>query len=204
MERPAQTSAPLALSCLRGRAATPEIVADLASVARLPEPARRQFYRALGPCLAEPVPRAAEERLDQFCRDFQADGELVTRAVRACRFLLRQAAMIDLDAQRFVEDLKRLGDTGEIEESLLPGYDMAKKVVRDEIARGALADHGKVVERIGWRVDHVVSSDRGAKLKLPVTVLTLAYREGDRRDRITLQLTPSVLRELRAMCDELL
>jgi len=204
MEHAAQKPALPALRCLRGRALTPEIVADLQAIKRFSEPARREIYRALGPCLVEPLPRSAEEHLNQFCRDFQVEGEHLSRAVRACRFLLRQAAMLDLGAPEFAEDLRKLGDTGEIEASLMPGYEMAKKVVRDEIARGALADHGKVVERVGWRVDQVVSSDRGTKLKLPVTVLTLAYREGDRRDRITLQLTAGALRELRAMCDELL
>jgi hypothetical protein len=204
MEEPPPTSTPPALRCLRGRSATPEIIADLRNVSRLPGPARQQLYRVLGPCLVEPVPRAAEERLDQFCQEFQVPGDDLARAVRACRFLLRQAAMLDLGTPELVEDLRRLGDTGEIEASLVPGYEMAKKVVRDEIARAVLADHGKVVERVGWRVEQITASNRGAKLRLPLTVLTLAYREGDRRDRITLQLTTEALRELRAMCDELL
>lgn len=173
-------------------------------VTRMPEAARRQLYRVLGPCLVEPVPSAAEERLDAFCRELGVADDELARALRACRFLLRHAAMADLSAAQFVEDLGRLGDTGAVEAALLSGYDAAKKVVRDEIARGALADHGKVVERIDWRVDHVTTSNRGDNLSLPVTVLTIGYREGGRRDRITLQLLPEELRQLRAMCDRLL
>jgi hypothetical protein len=85
----------------------------------------------------------------------------------------------------------------------MPGYEAAKVLVRHEIARAALADHGKVVERVDWRVDQVVTSNRGEKLGVPVAVVTLSYREGERRDRITLQLPPQALRELAAMCQRL-
>ncbi len=125
------------------------------------------------------------------------DVAVLTRAVRACRFLLRQAAMLDLSEAALAEDLARLGDTGEVRAALLPGYATVKKVVRSEVVRGALVDHGKVVERVAWRVDHVASSNRGANLDVPVAVLSLWYREGERQDHVTLQLPPTRWRSSR-------
>jgi hypothetical protein len=60
------------------------------------------------------------------------------------------------------------------------------------------------VEGVSWRVEHVTASNRGQSLNLPVVTLTVAYREGERQDRITLQLLPDALQELQAMCQRLL
>jgi hypothetical protein len=179
------------------------LVSDLKSVTRLTASARQQLYRVLGPCLADPVPDV-EAQLNQFCRDFDVSGKDVARAVKACRVLLRQAAAIGLSGEEFARDLDSLGDTGVLKDALLSGYDLAVKVVRDEILRGTFADHGKLVERVSWRVDKIAASDRGEKIGLPVVVMTLAYHEGGRRKRITVQMGPDQLRELRAMCDRLL
>jgi len=108
--------------------------------------------------------------------------------------------MLDLSEAALAEDLARLGDTGEVRAALLPGYATVKKVVRSEVVRGALVDHGKVVVRVAWRVDHVGSSNRGANLNVPVAVLSLWYREGERQDHVTLQLPPDAMDELKAMC----
>ena len=112
--------------------------------------------------------------------------------------------MLNLDEADFAEDLARLGDGGEIRAALLPGYAMAMTALRGDMALGALADHGKVVDGVAWRVEHVTASNRGQGLDVPVVVLTLAYREGERRDRVTLQLLPDALVELQAMCARLL
>jgi hypothetical protein len=170
----------------------------------MPAAATRQLYRVLGPCLGERVPDGAERSIDQFCTDTGVSGAELARVLRACRFFLRQAAAFDLSATEMGEDLAALGDTGEIQAILLPGYEAAKSLVKGEIALAALADHGKLVEHVDWRVDRVTTSNRGEKLEVPVTVVTLRYREGELRSRITLQLLPAALRELRAMCDRLL
>ena len=188
---------------MRGARVPAEIVVDLGLVKTLPAPARQQLLRVLGPCLAEPVPNV-ESQLDRFCSEFGVRRPELARALKACRFLLRQAAVTNLTEAEFVEDLAVLGDTGEIAESLLSGYETAVKLVRLEIKLGAVADHGKVVERVSWRVDHIGESSRGDKVGVPVLVLTLSYLEGGRRDRITLQLGPDTVKELRAMCDRLL
>jgi hypothetical protein len=181
------------MQCLGGRPPPPELAADLALLPRLPGPAQKNLYRVLGPCLADALSSSLEAAIEDFSRDFAVDEGALTRAVRASRFLLRSAA-----------DLGKLGLGGDLADVLMPGYDAAKAMVRAEIARAALTAHGKLVEQLDWRVDQVTTSSRGEKLGLPVAVVTLGYREGDRRERITLQLLPDMLRELRAMCDRLL
>jgi hypothetical protein len=202
MEQSAQPPRPT-LHCLRGGQIPPDIATDLAAVKRLAEPARRKLYRVLGPCLVEHVPKL-DAVLNEFCREFQVTAQDVVLAIQGCRFLLRQAAMTSLTVAEFAEDLATLGDTGEIRESLLSGYEMAMKMVRAEIVRGIVGDHGKILERVSWRVDQVPLSDRGDKPDLALVTLTLNFSEGSRRDRITLQMGMDQLRDLRAMCDRLL
>jgi len=69
------------------------------------------------------------------------------------------------------------------------------------IIQESLADHGKVLVGIDWREDNVTASDRGAKLNTTVVLLTLRYRENNRVERITLQLTPEAMKELKLFCD---
>ncbi|MCK6592439.1 MAG: COMM domain-containing protein, partial [Polyangiaceae bacterium] len=63
--------------------------------------------------------------------------------------------------------------------------------------------HGKLCESIEWRIDTVTSSSRGDKIQLPIVWLTLGYREGERRDRISLQLTPEAVQSLRRVCERI-
>jgi hypothetical protein len=203
MVEPTEKRVPPALRCLRGRSVTPEIMADLDRIEAVPGAARRQLFRVLGPLLLEPVPDT-KPKLDEFCRELGVPGDDLARVLKACRFLLRQAAMTNLTADQFAEDLVALGDTGALAASLLSGYDEALKLIRLEIMAGALADHGKALQQVSWRLDRIDVSNRGDRLDVPVVVLTLGYVEGGRRERITLHAGVDSLRELRAMCDRLL
>jgi hypothetical protein len=172
-------------------------------VSALPDDARRQLYRALGPCLTEPVSKAGQSQVEEYARDFRVPRADAVRAVKACRHLLRQAAMTNLTAAQFVEDLAALGDAGALSEALLSGYDEAMKVLRQEIVLGTLGDHGKIVDRLAWRVDRVEGSDRGDGVGIPMVVLTVSYLEGTRRGRVTLHMLPEHLPALREMCERL-
>src|SRR5271170_7566220 len=97
MTSPEETHAPV-LQCLGGRAPEPQLTADLVILAAFPAAAKNRLYQVLGPSLTDPVPRDLEERLDRFTRAFALPGTDLARAVRACRFLLREAASLDLPA----------------------------------------------------------------------------------------------------------
>jgi hypothetical protein len=182
-----------------------EIVGDLRKLLELPPRARQTLWDVLGVCLGAQIPAAAEARLTEFCKAHGADQGELAAAIKACRFLLRSAVSLDLSRAVFAEDLASLAGEGrELSELLLAGYDSAKKLIRAEILQGALADHGKLCEGIDWRVDYLASSNRGEKLRIPVAMLTLRYREGSQSDRITLQFLPDAIRDLRKICDQIL
>ena len=198
-------SAPMKLHCLGGISAPVEIVGDLRKLLDLPPRARQTLWEVLGMCLGAKIPPEAEARLTEFCKTHGADEGALGAAIKACRFLLRSAASLDLSRAVFAEDLANLSGEGqELSELLLAGYDRAKNLIRVEILQGALADHGKLCEGIDWRVDYLTSSNRGEKLRIPVAMLTLRYREGSRSDRITVQFLPDAIKDLRKICDQIL
>jgi hypothetical protein len=198
--------APLTISlrCLGGKAAPPELAGDLLRVSALPAEALRRFWHVLGPSLAEPLPREAEQLLDGYCRAHHLDGDELAHAVKACRFLLREAARIDLSADDFAADVAALQpDSPPLRELLLAGYERARAQVRRELLGGTLAAHGNLLVGMDWRVDTVESSDRGARLRAPVAMLTLRYVEGKKARRLTLQVLPDMLAELEKTCQRI-
>jgi hypothetical protein len=189
-----------ALHALDGAAAPPELAADLAGFARLPDPARARLWEVLGPSLVEPPPDALGEVVDAFCASTGADGEALARVVRAARVLLRAAARVDLAKERFADDLAAIapGPDGPAR-LLLAGWDKAREVLRRELAERAILAHGKVLTGVDWRVDTIGAVKGGPRLGQPVVMLTLTYREGDRTERVTLQALPDTLAELGAL-----
>ncbi|WP_437933199.1 COMM domain-containing protein [Sorangium sp. So ce341] len=195
------------LASLGGAPPPPELAADLRRLLDLPEGARQRLWEALGPSLGEPVPAAVERLLDGFCRRHEVGSEALARVLKACRFLVREASKRDLDRAALAADLAALAPgegAEEIQAILLAGYDQARAVVRREIVRGALLDHGKLLTGVDWRIDSIAAASRGAKIAAPVVLLTLSYQEGDQRSRITLQATPDLLRELQQICAQIL
>jgi COMM domain-containing protein len=193
------------LRSLGGGAPPAEILRDAEQALELPPRIRQRFWDILGPCLAEPLPSALEADLDRLCAEHSIAPAALARALKACRFLVRNAAANDVEARVFAEDLALLsGGSPRLAELLLPGYETARAMVRAELARAAIGEHGKVLESVDWRIDVVTASSQAAKLRAPVAMITLHYREGDERERITLQATTEALESLRDLCDRML
>ena len=197
-------SPPSALLCLAGAAAPPEIVADLARVATLPQAAREPLWEVLGPSLEEPLPASMERQLDEFCARHRVADEHLARALKACRFLLREAAKLDLDAAAFAKDVATVAREPAIADLLTSGYDRAKAAVRKQILRSVLLDHGQALIGVDWRLDHATASSHGAKLSAPIAILTLRSQEADRSLRTTFHASLAAVAELRAACDAIL
>jgi hypothetical protein len=196
--------APVELRCLRGKPTPPGLANDLRGLTRLPDVARDALWSVLGPCLAEPLAAEADGMLDAFCHTHGLHRDDLARPIKACRFLLREAARGNVARATFVQDLRALcGKDDAIEQFFVAGYDAACKVVRQEVLQGTLADHGKLLMGVDWRVDSVQASNRGSKMRVPVALLTLRYREGDETKRITLQVLPETLRQLREALSEI-
>jgi hypothetical protein len=198
-----RASAPITLHCLPGRSPPPELAGDLGRLRRLPAPAQGRLWEALGPSLREPMAREVEARLSAFCQQLGADPDELAPLLRACRFLLRAAARLDLASARFAEDLAALGADARTTELLLAGYEKAKSVLRLEILESTLTEHGKLLLGVDWRHDTINASQHGSALAAPVAVLTLRYQEGKQEQRLTLQALPSVLEQLERACAEL-
>jgi hypothetical protein len=196
---------PVKLHCLGGQSPSPELASDLLGILSLPEAARRRFWEVLGPSLGDPVPREVEGKVARFVAEHGADAGATPRALKAARTLVRLASALDVGPKQLAEDLTRVaGGSPAIAEVILPGYDRARARLRAELGRRTVADHGRVLEAVRWRVDVLGASDRGLGLKLPVVTLTLHYREAGRREQLSVQVLPEVMKQLRDVCDRVL
>lgn len=197
------------LHCLGGEPAPPGMAADLGRLARLPERARERFWDALGPALADPLPAEAGAALDAFAQTHHVPDDDLARALKAGRFLVREACARGLDRARFEEDVVSLAGGPRSPEAvitapiLLSHYDAAKAALRAAMVAQTVADHGPTLETIEWRVDAVLASSRGDALEARVAVLTLGYRQGDRVERLSLLLPPQKVEELRRACERM-
>jgi hypothetical protein len=200
MDQPASIapeSAPL--HSLGGGAPPPGLGADLRRILDLPEAAQQHLWEVLAPSLAAPVSDEVEARFAAFCQHHEIPADVFERVIKASRFLLRAAASIDLGRALFTDDLRRLvgeSDAPRVQRVLLAGYDLAKAHVRRGLVRRTLAEHGKVVEGVDWRIERLIASNHGDHFDVPMTSVTLHYREGEQRGQITVYLDPDAMDEL--------
>jgi len=196
---------PMRLYSLGGAEAPPDLGADLRCLLGLPLGALQQVWQVLGPSLAEVIAPETEQLLDVFCAAYKVNEDDVARAIKGCRFLIREAARLDVPAGALADDIDRLCP-GEalVKELLLAGYEPARDRIRQEILRAAIADHGKLLVGVNWRVDAIQASERGAKLGMPIAMLTLHFRDGGEAGRVTLQVLPDMMGELKHVCDAVL
>ena len=191
------------LNCCQGNHPPSFVVDGWKRFIGFPEQARNGFLSLLVPAMREPADPENRQRVGTFSNGYGLAEEAVVAALRSCNFLLRQASMLDLDADAFQKDIAELSG-GDLQTAgpILANYNAAKADLRLQILRETLADHGNVLVGLDWRVDNVTTSDRGVKLHSDVVFLTLRYRDGNKAERITLQLTPEAVKELRLFCEK--
>ncbi|HMY15641.1 MAG TPA: hypothetical protein PKA58_04890 [Polyangium sp.] len=198
------------LRCLDGEMAPEAIVSDLRLVASLPESARGRFWDALGPALPEPVPDSIESTLDMFTRAHDVHPNVLARALKASRFLVREAVARGLDTARFGEDIVELcggpssPEAAIVAPLLLSRYDSARKSLGAVALRETIADHGYSLRSVEWRLDSVLASSRGQTGGGRIAWVTFAYGQGTEEKTLTLQMTPDKLEELRRACERML
>jgi hypothetical protein len=197
--------APPRLYCLGGGEAPPGLGADLRRLVSLPTQALEKLWQVLAPSLAETIAKETEELLDVFCSAYGADPDELGRVIKACRFVIREAAQRDVPAAAVAQDLDRLcpGDPL-VRELLMAGYGAARERIRHEIVKAAVSDHGKLLVGIKWRLDAIQASEGGLQLKMPVALVTLHYLEGSEAGRVTLQVLPDMMGELKNVCEKVL
>lgn len=198
----------LRLSCTRGEPAPQGLASDALSILGLPDAVKARFGEIVRPYLHGQPDEEQARALEAICQESDLDPQRLVPAIKAARFLITAAAHTAQSRDGFTEDLARLDDDPrairQLVEVLLPTFEAQAPVLRRRSAEQTLADHGKLVEETHWRVDSIVCSDHGDGLNLPVAVVTFVYREGERRERITMQLLPEQLNALKQACLHLL
>jgi len=186
------------LACFGHTPAPPAVVEGWRHVLAFAPGPRDAFRDLLAAAVSAPRDPRHGERIQAFCAEHHVPREVALSALHACEILLGQASALDLDRVPFGDDLTGLsGGRTDGSDVLLSVYDRVKREMRQQIIQGSLVDHGNVLVGLDWRLDRVMASDRGARMDTPVILLTLRYRTGERLERITLQLTPEALKDLR-------
>jgi len=190
------------LQCCGGNPVPQVVIDGWRTFEVLPESTRDSIWDLLGRTLLAPDSPENELLSEQFCKKHGEDRAKVLEAVRACDYLVRNATALNLPPDVFQQDLNTLSPGNPTAAAVIgSNYEGAKARLRHVIVEDSLADHGKVLVGIDWRVDHVTASDRGAQLDSSVVFLTMRYRDGDTVDRMTLQLTPQALQALKGFAD---
>lgn len=198
-----QTAA-IRFRCLGGGPAPPAVLEGLSRLLSFPEATLTGFWDVLTPILREPGNPRNRGPVDAFCRDHGLSEQDMAAAMGSCDLLFRQAAAQNLPGEAVRQDLESLPDGRSEAAALISSrYDALKAGLRAAVIQESLADHGKLMIGLDWRVDTVSASDRGTELNTSVIFLTLRYRDGKQVDRITLQLTPEALTQLKQFTDRL-
>lgn len=193
----------LRLQCLRGAAPPPALAGDVQALVALPEALRQRFWAILEPCLDRDPEGDEQAAIVSLCEAHDVDPAALLEPLRGARFLVHAAARAALTREAFAEDVERLARPGEFRHALgalLPCFEQAMPRLRQRIVARTIADHGKLVEDVSWRVDKIINSEHGDGVNVAVAVLSFRYREGERSERITLHLLPEQLQKLKDAC----
>lgn len=198
-----QPSGPL-LHSLDGAPAPAELGPSLMKMMALDEKIRASFSQLVVAVLGQAPDEQVDESITRLCRNNELDIEVAGTAIKASRYLLRQAAALGVGPEQLSEDLRAIDCAQELVETLVKTYAQVVGELRLEIAQASIVAHGNVLTGVEWRVDTLGASNRGRGLNLPIAMLTLHYRNGDETKRITLQALPDAVNSLREVCENLL
>jgi hypothetical protein len=193
-------SAPMLLQCLLGGAAPTELGGNLASLLELPDAVLDTYAEVLEANLAPVIDDRAETRMKRYCRRYEIDPEILAPSVKACRLLFTSAVRAGIDREAFIADVRTLlpeEQAALVLERLLPLFDVAFPKMMQAAVIQSIAEHGKVVRAVRWRMDVIKASDHGVKLDVPVATITLQYQEGPNAGQTSYQLLPDQAAELK-------
>ncbi|MBM4375917.1 MAG: hypothetical protein FJ095_12590 [Deltaproteobacteria bacterium] len=181
-----------------------ELAVALRVIADLPTEVRAKLAELI-PEVLELMPEdQLDNRIVRHCRKLELDPARLAPPLKSARFLFRIAASNAASPEDVAADLEALVPGVPLAEWLVPLYEAVLPALRQEIAMASLAAHGKVLSGIEWRIDAIAASNRGRGIQLPVAMLTFDYRDRNQPGSVTLQLLPSMVKELRDVCERLL
>jgi hypothetical protein len=180
-----------------------QIVVGWRMLLGLPPAALRNLWSLLAVALDQPANPESRQLIESYAQRYDANAANVLGAVRACDFLLRQAASLNVGEAAFRSDLVGLsGGSPAGIELLLPRYEEVKRQLRERLFEDTLADHGNVLVGFDWRVDAVHMSNHGQMDDTNVVLLNLHYRSGDEQKRLSLQLPPRAVALLKSFWNQ--
>ena len=192
------------LHCLDGAPAPPELAPSLMKMMEVAEPIREAFDQLVMPTLGQASDERVDEVITQLCQQNELDVDVAGTAMKASRFIVRQAAALNVTPAELSEDLTSIGCDGQVVNMLAKIYEAALNDLRLEIAQSTIVAHGNVLTGVEWRVDTLGASNRGRGINIPVAMITLHFRNGDETKRLTLQALPDAVSSLREVCENLL
>ena len=127
--------------------------------------ARSRLWDVLGPSLlSETVPPEAARKLDVFAAQHGVEPGDLARAIKAARSLLRGAAKLKLQRDAFQLDLSLLAAGEGAKAALLGQYEEAVIRLRRQAAIDEIANHGKLLTDVDWRVDRIGDTKKAKSL----------------------------------------
>jgi hypothetical protein len=200
------------LNCLGKQPGPPTLAADLMHIVDLPQSVRDDLWTVLEPNLGSINTPRSNQVVEAYCERHQIDPRAITPVIGACRFLFQRGAEHNTPPVLIEEDIKQLLESDESDPavieavlaSVIPCYERAATNLRMKAIHEALTDHGRVITDVKWRVDNVSHANTGESINVPVTMLTLRYREGGQTGQMTLQVLPEELKKLHQACEQAL
>jgi hypothetical protein len=197
----------VSLKCLGGKAAPAELGGELASLLELPATIQDTWAEVLDANLAPVLDDRTETFMKRYCRRYEIEPARLAPAAKACRFLFLQTLRAGLDRPDFVADVRLLlpePEASRVLDLLLPIFDLEFPKLRRAAVVMSIAEHGRVVRGVRWRMDLVQASNHSMKLDVPVATITFQYQEGPNAGQASFQLLPEQAAELRRALDAML
>jgi hypothetical protein len=188
------------LRCVLGGRGPAGLARDFGTLLELPEPVLASYAEVLEPNLAEAIDDRAETRVARFAQRHSIAVESLAPSIKACRFLFTSAARAGASIDDFDLDLRALlpGERGDrAARWLCPLFATFVPELRKAAVFRSVAEHGKLVRAVRWRMDVIQGSDHALRLDVPIATLTLQYQEGANLGQVSVQLLPEQAAELR-------
>ena len=190
------------LHCLSGAEATEQLLQGWQGLEGFSPQVAEGFWELLASFLQEPGHPAHNNLLEEFREANVLEGEILIGALETCDALITSAIVLNMKDTLLHEDAQVLaGENTQRCIDLVRSYASLRPALRQRSLDATLADHGKLLTGLDWRLDRVEASGRGTQLDANVLFLTLSYQEGEEAKKISLQLNEGGLRLLKSFTD---
>ena len=195
------------LKLLQGKPPTPDLLRRWRRYIELPALVHARIWEVLNPILLGLPQESVPQHVAQFAAAVNVEVSDLTLALEGCHALLLEATARNIDVKDFNEDLALLSGAGAgqtARAAIVEGYERSNKLIRQRLVMESVAEHGKVLTGLNWRIDRILMSNHGFNLDTPILMMTLHYEDAGEKQHMTFQVSDSVLTMMRDFCDKML